>query len=191
MSYVLSELCHGTGSELVDRAWRIVDEITATWDDAYDRTRQIVMWEPTNRLLIKALQVREQDLLSRQNSYAANSSTERNHISPNSTLAQANGIFSQAEPVTIAPSAVTMQGGSPFVDSFETEPFFGSPISSVDTMFPTMPTLCPVQTESGFSTPLQLFHSVPTRTNSDLQSLVDGFESLPSEEFAALFETIQ
>ncbi|KAF2102921.1 hypothetical protein NA57DRAFT_14135, partial [Rhizodiscina lignyota] len=66
LSYILSELCHRTGSELVDRAWRIVDETVANWDDRYDRVRQSVMWEPMNRLLIKARQVREHDLISRQ-----------------------------------------------------------------------------------------------------------------------------
>lgn len=187
LSYILSELCHRTGSELVDRAWRIVDETVAHWDDKLDRIRQSVMWEPMNRLLTKARQVREQDLLSRQNSYSS-SSSEQTHISPNfDTWMNPNAAFHPSEPLTIAPSAVTNQSGQGMSGFVDNEQWFSSSVSSTDMMLPNMPAMCPDPLESGFSTPLATGGG-PTRTNSDLQSLVEGLETLRPDEFAALFE---
>jgi hypothetical protein len=140
-----------------------------------------------NRLLLKARSVREQDLLTRQTSYSSNSGSEPNTqtISPNFEAWTDANAFSQTEPLTIQPSSLTTQGSGTF-GSWESEAWYG-PATSSDMILSNMPTLCPDPIESGFSTPLQT-HAVPTRTNSDLQSLVDGLGSLRPDEVAALFE---
>jgi hypothetical protein len=65
LAYVLAELGYRSGSDAVDRAWRILDLALGDWDSVYDRNKESPLWRPMNRLMIQARHVRETDLKTR------------------------------------------------------------------------------------------------------------------------------
>lgn len=65
LAYVLAELGHHSGSEDVDRAWCILDEVLRNWDSLYERNKHSALWRPMNRLIIRAREVRKGDMKAR------------------------------------------------------------------------------------------------------------------------------
>lgn len=65
LAFVLAELGYRSGTEVVDRAWHILDEVLGDWDSLYEQNRASPLWRPMNRLIIRARQVREADMKAR------------------------------------------------------------------------------------------------------------------------------
>lgn len=63
--YILREICHRPCCPVTDRAWRAVDSIFYSWDDAVKHSRNPkngMLWLPLRRLMAQARRKREEDL---------------------------------------------------------------------------------------------------------------------------------
>ena len=60
IAFILSELCHRTRGDLVERAWLAVEKTRrGHWDEITDDGRKGHLWKPLNRLFAKAKAVRQ------------------------------------------------------------------------------------------------------------------------------------
>ena len=63
IAFILSELCHRTRGELVERAWVAVEKTHAGhWGEVNDDGRKGHLWKPLNRLMLKARAARDKAL---------------------------------------------------------------------------------------------------------------------------------
>ena len=68
LAYVLAELGRRSGTDAVDRAWRILDEVLRDWDTLYEQNKHSALWRPMNRLIIRARQMRQSSTKARSSS---------------------------------------------------------------------------------------------------------------------------
>ncbi|KAH7354539.1 hypothetical protein B0T11DRAFT_128981 [Plectosphaerella cucumerina] len=67
LAFLLSELCHCTQGQFVERAWRAMEELVRTrFGDTQSDPRRAIRWHAMKRLMLKARQARDQTVREEQ-----------------------------------------------------------------------------------------------------------------------------